>query len=105
MKAEYKIPSPLFAKATVVVTAGVHHRMEANKEFARDVTVAVMKFQALDWGDTCASDCQTNEDCLKTGDRIFAVYHTCNGRIYVIADAVMDNKPYNIITVLFPSEY
>ena len=48
---------------------------------------------------------KTNEESLRTGDRLFAVYNTTGGRIYVIADAVEPGQPYRLITVLFPSDY
>ena len=105
MKIEYALPSPHLADATVYVTAAVNARMKENHDFQRDVVMSLVKFLSLDWGDTCATDVKMNETCYKTGDRLFAVYHTCAGRIYIIADAVPEGQPYKTITVLFPSDY
>ncbi len=96
---------PRLATSVVLVTAGVHAKMSNNSNFKQEVVFSVARFQMLDWGDTCKTDAKTNEICLTTHDRLFAVYHTCEGKIYIIADAAMENKPYEHITVLFPSEY
>jgi hypothetical protein len=93
------------ATANVMVTAGIHARMRDDPQFHMEVVIAVTKFEMLDWGDTCQTDAQTNEICLANHDRLFAVYHTSVGKIYIIADAVKNDKPYETITVLFPSEY
>ncbi len=105
MKIKYVPLSPRLAGATVYVTAAVNNRMKENHAFRLDVITALIRFQSLDWGDTCATDVQTNKACYETGDRLFAVYHTCAGRVYIIADAVPQGQPYETITVLYPSEY
>ena len=105
MKAEPRPLSPLLIGANVVVTAAVHHKMEGNPAFSQEVAITIFRFQSLDWGDTCREDRKTNEESLRTGDRLFAVYNTTGGRIYVIADAVDPGQPYRLITVLFPSDY
>ena len=105
MKTKYVPLSPHLADAAVYVTAAVNARMKENHDFQRDVVISLVRFLSLDWGDTCATDVQTNETCYKTGDRLFAVYHTCAGRIYIIADAAPQGLAYETITVLYPSDY
>ena len=105
MKIETRTLSPLLVRADVVVTAGVQHKMKDDPDFSLDVAVAVFRFQSLDWGDTCRTDCETNEASLKTGGRLFAAYNTTGGRIYIIAEATEQGRPYKLITVLLPSEY
>ncbi len=105
MKTEVRVLSPLLVKADVVVTAAVHHKMKDDPQFSLDVAVSIFKFQSLDWGDTCETDRETNETSFRTGDRLFAVYNTAGGRIYIIADATEQGQPYKLITVLFPSDY
>ena len=105
MKIKYAPLSPKLMGAAVYMTAPIKAKMDENHDFHLDVVASLVKFQSLDWGDTCATDAQTNETCYETGDRLFAVYHTCAGRIYIIADAAPQGKPYETITVLYPSEY
>ena len=101
----HKNIDPRLATASVLVTSGIHAKMSANKKFQQEVLLALVKFEVLDWGDTCRSDAKANALCLETHDRLFAVYNTSEGRIYIIADATMADKPYQTITVLFPIEY
>ena len=105
MKTEPASPSPHLADAAVYVTAAINNRLQKDPDFQRDVLTSLVRFLSLDWGDTCATDVSTNEACYKTGDRLFAVYHTCAGRIYIIADAAPEGQPYETITVLYPSDY
>ena len=96
---------PALMGALVVVTRGIHAEMKRDPQFRDAVTQALARFQMLDWGDTCAEDVQTNTECLETHDRLFAVYLTCNGKIYIIADPAANGQKYKYITVLYPSEY
>jgi hypothetical protein len=54
-----------------------------------------------DWGNCDADDRQANEDALKTGARIFSVYHTKKGvKLWVITEA-----DRSATTILLPNEY
>lgn len=96
---------PRLTSATILFTAGVHAKISQNIMFFQEVLAAITKFEKLDWGDTCKADADLNASCLAANDRLFAVYNTCEGKIYIIADAPPAHKPYETITVLFPSEY
>ncbi len=96
---------PALMGARVIVTRGINAEMKRDPRFRDAVTQAVTRFEMLDWGDTCAEDVQTNTECLETHDRLFAVYLTCGGKIYIIADPAADGQKYRYITVLYPSEY
>ena len=96
---------PTLLEALVVVTRGINAEMKRNPLFRDAVTQALARFQMLDWGDTCAEDVQTNMESLETHDRLFAVYLTCGGKIYIIADPAVDGQNYRYITILYPSEY
>lgn len=102
---EFSAIDPRLATASIMVTAGIHTRMAQDVQFHKEVVIAVTKFVMLDWGDTCPTDVEDNEACLNNHDRLFAVYYTSAGKIYIIADAVKKDTPYKTITVLFPSEY
>lgn len=45
-------------------------------------------------------DKQMNDDALSTGNRIFAAYHTCKGKIYIITE-----WDRSATTILFADEY
>ena len=96
---------PALQGALIVVTRSVHAEMHRDPRFRDAVTQALARFQMLDWGDTCAEDVQTNAQCLESHDRLFAVYNTCAGKIYIIADPAADGQTYKYITVLYPREY
>jgi hypothetical protein len=46
-----------------------------------------------DWGDTCPADRRANDDALKSGARILAVYGDGASKLWVITDAVTDVCP------------
>ena len=96
---------PRLASATILVTTKIHAKISQNTMFLQEVLAAITKFGKLDWGDTCKTDADLNASCLAVNDRLFAVYNTCEGKIYVIAAAPPAHKPYEIITILFPCEY
>lgn len=53
-----------------------------------------------DWGDVCSEDAEANEAAVKDGDRILSVYHTTQGKVYVITE-----WDRSATTVLLASEY
>ena len=96
---------PALASAMVVVTRSINVEMKRNLQFREAVNRSVARFEMLDWGETCAADVQTNTESLETHGRLFAVYSTCAGKIYIIADPSADGRKYRYITVLYPSDY
>ena len=74
--------------------------MHENKEFSDDIHSALSKYIHNDWGDTCPEDINLNNEALNLEDRIFAVYKTCEGPVWIITDGYRCST-----TILFPSEY
>lgn len=91
----------MFEKGTLVVTRGVDKMMRESSGFLNDVYLACDKYDACDWGKTCAEDAAMNDDAVKSGNsRILAVYDTCEGDIWIITE-----WDRSVTTVLFPYEY
>lgn len=84
----------------LVVTRGVHEKIEQDSEFAKGVFTSLRRYYSGDWGDLCDSDKEMNEIALKDGKRIFAMYNIGSNKIYIITE-----WDRSVTTVLFPSEY
>jgi hypothetical protein len=82
------------------MTSGIVAAIENDEVFASEIAFACAKFMRNDWGDTCKSDCRLNDDALKNGDRIVALYKTSKGKVFIITE--IDR---NITTILFGNEY
>lgn len=54
-----------------------------------------------DWGDVCKEDWKSNDDALKTGERLLSAYKLPDGkRIWIITEW---NR--SVTTLLFPEDY
>lgn len=98
--------SKYFNLGTVVCTVTVGHAMEENRQFAKDVTIALMRYREKDWGDLSEGDKQMNEDALLYPDDLYilAAYKTCKGKIYIITSRISEKAGDNATTICFPSE-
>lgn len=87
---------------SVVVTCGVDEMMKSDFVFKEWVKICLGKYINCDWGDTCDEDRQSNDDALKEGERILAVYiqPKTGTKIWIITE-----WDRSVTTVLFPSEY
>ncbi len=66
-----------------------------------DVTRAIARHAAGDWGDLDPHDVRENEFALANGCRLFSAYSDGNGRrFYVITEA-----DRSVTTVLLPEDY
>jgi hypothetical protein len=66
-----------------------------------DITAAIGRHMAADWGDVPEEDRKENELSLKEGLRLFSVYHSANGvKFWIITEA-----DRSITTVLMPEDY
>jgi hypothetical protein len=66
-----------------------------------DVDKALHRYVRGDWGDTCLEDWKQNDDAVKNGERILAVYHdSSNTTFWIITEW---DRSYT--TVLLPSDY
>ena len=87
-------------KSQLVVTKGVHERIEKDDEFAKGVYSCIRRYFSDDWGDLCEEDKEMNDNALKAGARILAVYNIGKDKIYIITE-----WDRSVTTILFPSEY
>ena len=88
-----------FKLGKLVMTRGVHSKIKENVDFAVGVLDAFERYQRCDWGDLC-DDKALNEQALKDGDRIFALYNIGNDKIYIITE-----WDRSVTTILLPEEY
>lgn len=66
-----------------------------------DISTALRRHVAGDWGEVCPEDAAENELSLTQGFRLFSVYRGANGtRFYIITEA-----DRSVTTVLLPSDY
>ena len=89
-----------FSLGQLVMTRGVHSKIKEDVDFAVGVLDAFERYQRCDWGDLCAEDKAENEQALKNGDRIFAVYNIGNEKIWIITE-----HDRSVTTILLPEEY
>ena len=91
-----------FRHMSIVATFSVDERMKSDKDFATFVQLSLGKYVNCDWGDTCEEDKKTNEDALKNGERLLAVYKfpKTGEAIWIITE-----WDRSVTTILFPSEY
>ena len=86
-------------KSQLVVTRAVHNRIEKDDEFAKGVFSSLRRYYSGDWGDLCDEDRQMNDNALKDGERIVAVYNIGDDKIYIITE-----WDRSVTTIMFPSE-
>ena len=89
-----------FKLGKLVMTRGVHSKIKEDVDFAVDVLDAFERYQRCDWGDLCDEDKAENEQALKDGERIFALYNIGNDKIYIITE-----HDRSATTILLPEEY
>ena len=66
-----------------------------------DITLALARHVAGDWGDLCAEDKQVNDQALTEGMRILSAYHAANGtKFWIITEG-----DRSVTTVLLPEDY
>ena len=102
LKGENKMDSNKFILGHVVCTNGIGDRMNSDKEFFKFVKSSFTKYMEGDWGDTCEEDVISNNEAVKNGERILAVYihKLSNTKIWIITE--LDRS---VTTILFPEEY
>lgn len=91
-----------FELGKTVVTAAIAARIEEDKDFADFVQESFRRYIKCDWGDTCEEDKQTNEDALRDGERLLAVYiyPKTGEKIWIITE-----WDRSVTTALFPEDY
>lgn len=89
-----------FSLGKLVMTRAVHDKMNGDIDFAIGVLESFEKYRSCDWGDLCESDKAENEQALKDGERILALYNIGSDKIYIITE-----WDRSVTTILFPYEY
>ena len=90
------VPVALFRLGRLVATPNALESIPPG-----DVSKAISRHQAGDWGDVPEDDRIANDHALAQGGRLFSVYHSADGvRFYLITEA-----DRSVTTVLLPSDY
>ena len=89
-----------FSLGKLVMTRAVHDKMNSDIDFAIGVLESFERYNRCDWGDLSESDQAENEQALKDGERILALYNIGTDKIYIITE-----WDRSVTTILFPYEY
>lgn len=63
-----------FSLGRLVCTNRINDKIEQDNEFKKFVEESLARYTSSDWGDTCNEDVKMNNDAIRNGDRILAVY-------------------------------
>lgn len=93
---------PKFELGRIYVTAGINSLLNEDLYFVRFLQQSLDKYMQCDWGDTCEEDKASNDEALKSGGRILAVYiyEKTNTTIWIITE-----WDRSVTTILFPDKY
>ena len=96
-----------FELGQVVATRAVWDAMEESNEFKTFVSGCLSRYILYDWGDTCEEDWESNNEAVKNGDRVLAVYNIPDGIEGVLEDRlwIITEWDRSVTTMLFPSDY
>ena len=95
-----------FSAGQMVFTRGVADLMAENEEFAKFVTVSLVRHLKGDWGDVDGEDKLANDEAVKAGDRILSAYNDDRFPKNGIATIwILTEGDRSATTVLFPDEY
>ncbi len=91
-----------FKLGRLVATRGVDTLMREDNKFREFVVASLNRYQICDWGDTCDEDKRSNDETLKDGNRLLAVYKDprTGKTIWIITE-----WDRSVTTILFPEEY
>jgi hypothetical protein len=89
---------PRFAHGRLVMTHSVRVLIQRTR---LDVLSILQRHLAGDWGDLPEEDRKSNETALRTGDRLFSVYHVnADVTLWIITEA-----DRSVTTLLLPDDY
>lgn len=91
-----------FELGEIVVTRGIDDRMKRDPTFNRFVQVSLNRYIQCDWGDMKTEDKNSNNEALKEGNRLLAVYILPNTDVKIWIITEWDRS---VTTILFPDEY
>jgi hypothetical protein len=66
-----------------------------------DVQAAMARHANGDWGEVCPEDHQSNKEAMRSGERLFSVYHDQHGtKFWIITE-----WDRSVTTILLPEDY
>lgn len=92
----------MFETGKTVFTTNMFNQVTEDIGFYNFVLKSLERYRNCDWGDTCEEDQEENNDAVKNGERILAVY------IYPVTGEsiwIITEWDRSVTTVLFPDEY
>ena len=90
-----------FEIGQAVQTRGIAEECKNDEKFAKEIEEAFKKYIQCDWGDTCESDSEMNNNAVENNnDRIVAKYITSKGDVFIITEW---DRSYT--TIMFSYEY
>ena len=96
-----------FEIGKVVCTRAVWETMEENEAFKRFVSGCLSRYILYDWGDTCPEDWKLNNQAVRDGDRVMAVYNIPDEIEDIFENQfwIITELDRTVTTMLFPSDY
>ncbi len=70
-----------------------------------EITNAIARHAAGDWGDLDPEDVRTNDAALKDGGRLLSAYEIKGKKLWVITEAEDDRGERSATTALLPEDY
>lgn len=96
-----------FEIGRLVSTRAVWETMEENREFKKFVSGCLSRYILYDWGDTCPEDWKLNNQAVRDGDRVMAVYNIPDEIEDIFENQlwIITESDRAVTTMLFPSDY
>ncbi|XNS77696.1 type I restriction endonuclease subunit M (plasmid) [Vibrio cyclitrophicus] len=87
-----------FSLGKVVYTQGIEQLLDNN--VGANLSIYLQRHQSGDWGETCIEDKITNDEAIKTGERVISNYTICDQSVWIITE-----RDRSVTTILLPCEY
>ena len=91
-----------FNLGELLYTQHVADQIDIYPEFQIFLAASLYKYINCDWGDTCEEDWENNDEAVRVGERILAVYiyPKTGEKIWIITE-----WDRSATTILYPEEY
>ena len=99
--------STKFSLGQVTMTRNIAHFTWESQQRHQWVNTCLLRHQNGDWGDLSDEDVASNEEALKSSERLFSVYRIPDELEYPHHQKVwiITERDRSVTTVLFPSDY
>ena len=84
-----------FPLGETVITGNASARLTTE-----EVLTGIQRHASGDWGDLCPEDMQSNDEALRTGERLLSAYGNGQHRFWIITES-----DRSVTTVLLPEDY